>query len=98
LIETRIVERQSQLVLSFTKAPWDAKQRSRTMGKKKGAKEPMGSSQPAKSPPTQAKLELPHEELEEVRRIAKETGRSLTAFIRVAVREAVARHKKGGPK
>jgi hypothetical protein len=67
------------------------------MGKKKRSEKPMPAPapSPAKKQPTQAKLELPPEEFEEVRRIAKQTGRSLVAFIRIAVQREVKRIKEG---
>jgi hypothetical protein len=66
------------------------------MGKKKKGEEPMHAPSPAKNPPTQVKIAFDtNEELEEVRAIAKSTGRSLTAFVMVAVREKVRRVKEG---
>lgn len=55
----------------------------------------MAKKKRARKAPTQAKVVFKPEELEMIRGIAKETGRSLASFIRVTMLEAAERYKKG---
>ena len=50
---------------------------------------------PVKKRPTQSKLELPAEELEEVRAVARSIGLPLATFIRLAVLEKVRKIQEG---
>ena len=50
---------------------------------------------PVKKRPTQAKIELPPDELEEIRSVARELGLTLAGFVKLAVKEKVRRIKRG---
>jgi hypothetical protein len=62
---------------------------------KQKAKEPTPAALPIKKRPTQTKLELPAEELEEVRRVARSIGLTLASFVKMAVLKEVRRVKEG---
>jgi predicted DNA-binding protein len=61
--------------------------------KKRNPERPAPS--PVKQPPTQAVLKLPHEELERVRRVAKQRGLALAAFLRATILKEVERIEEG---
>lgn len=65
------------------------------MAKKKKGKQPMPAPPPAKVRATQAKVEFDPDQLEEIRRVAKSTGRSLTSFIKICILEKMKRLKSG---
>lgn len=62
---------------------------------KKKAEAPVPAPPPAKKRPTQAKIELPAEELEEVRRVAKSLGLTLAGFVKMSVLKEMKRMKEG---
>jgi hypothetical protein len=68
------------------------------MGKKKRSEKPMSAPPPApppvKGPPSQINLRVEPEELQEIKRFAKATERSVVAFCRIAVRELIKRLKE----
>lgn len=65
------------------------------MAKKKKTDTAMPASPAAEKQPTQTRLELPADQLAEVRSVAKSIGLSLATFVRLAVLEKVKRIKEG---
>lgn len=65
------------------------------MAKKKKVEAPMPAPAPAKKRPTQTKIELPPEELEDVRAVARSIGLTLASFVKMSVLKEVRRIKEG---
>lgn len=65
------------------------------MAKKKKDEAPVPATPQAKKRPTQTKLELPPDELEAVREVARSIGLTLATFVKMAVLKEVRRIKDG---
>lgn len=65
------------------------------MAKKKKVEAPMPAPPPVKKRPTQTKIELPPDELEAIREVARSIGLTLASFVKMAVLKEVRRIKEG---